>query len=206
MQLIVDFWRTLWNGQVLNLGWGSYLILALLVVVEGPVATLLGAAAASVGFLRLHLVFVAVVVGNVTADVLWYLLGYAGKIEWLMRYGRRLGLRRTDLDRVQRDMQNHSPKMLLIAKLTNVLVVPTLVATGLARVRWRRWFPVTVIGTLITSGALTLIGYYTTEVAKQMQQGLQYLAFASPIIFVLVTLWLISRVVRQNKKREVSGN
>jgi membrane-associated protein len=206
MQLMIDFWHSLWTGQVLNLGWGSYLLLALLIVVEGPVATLLGAAAASVGFMRLHLVFAAAVAGNVVADVLWYLLGYAGKVEWLLRYGRRFGLRRTDLDRVQRDMQNHSPKVLLIAKLTNVLVVPTLVATGLARVSWRRWFPVTVIGTLITSGALTVIGYYTTEVAKQMRHGLQYLAFASPIIFVLVTLWLISHVVRQHKKREASGN
>lgn len=204
MQLTIDFWHSLLNGQVLNLGWGSYLLLALLIVVEGPVATLLGAAAASVGFMRLHLVFAAAVVGNVTADVLWYLLGYAGKVEWLLRYGRRLGLRRTDLERVQRDMQHHSPKVLLIAKLTNVLVVPTLVATGLARVGWRRWFPVTVIGTLITSGALTIIGYYTTEAAKQMRHGLQYLAFASPVIFVLVTLWLISRMVRQNRKREVS--
>ena len=65
--------------------------MALLVVVEGPFATLLGAAAASAGWMRPGLVLIAAAVGNLTADSLWYTLGYAGKLEWVLRFGRRLG-------------------------------------------------------------------------------------------------------------------
>lgn len=202
MQLIDNFWYGLKSGQVLNLGWWSYALLALLVALEGPMATMLGAASASGGFMRLPLVYAAAVTGNLIADMLWYLLGYACKIQWLVRYGRWLGVRRRDLDQVQQGLQDHSPKVLLIAKLTNLLVIPTLIGTGLARVRWVRWFPAILIGTIISTGVLTLVGYYSTEAAKRVGQGLECLTFASPITFILVTLWLIRRRLKQRGESE----
>jgi membrane protein DedA with SNARE-associated domain len=42
--------------------------------------------------MRPGLVFLAAATGNLTADSLWYTLGYAGKLEWALRFGRRLGL------------------------------------------------------------------------------------------------------------------
>ncbi|HLV81124.1 MAG TPA: hypothetical protein VKT32_12620, partial [Chthonomonadaceae bacterium] len=86
-------WHTvLVNGQ--HLGTWCYVILALLVMVEGPMMTLLGAAAAAAGLLRPQFVFVSAGMGNLAGDLLWYSLGRLGKIEWLLRYGRFLGLNR----------------------------------------------------------------------------------------------------------------
>ena len=113
----------------------------MLVAVEGPIATLLGAAAASAGFMRPIPVFLAASAGNLTADSLWYLMGYMGRIEWLFRFGRRLGIRRDMLERLEVGMLEHTTKFLFLAKLTVSFVIPSLVAAGLVKAPWRRWFP-----------------------------------------------------------------
>ena len=71
LQLIQHFILAMKTGQLPQLGYWTYLVLALLVAVEGPVATLLGAAAASAGLMRPGLVFVSAAAGNLTADSLW---------------------------------------------------------------------------------------------------------------------------------------
>jgi hypothetical protein len=57
-------------------------------MVEGPIATLLGAAAASAGLMRPVLVFIVAAADNLTADSIWYSLGRAGKPEWVLHFGR----------------------------------------------------------------------------------------------------------------------
>jgi membrane protein DedA with SNARE-associated domain len=68
LQAIILAMRT---HQVPELGYGTYLILFLLVAVEGPIAILLASAMASAGLLRPALVFVSAVFGNLTADCVW---------------------------------------------------------------------------------------------------------------------------------------
>ncbi|HEX9018741.1 MAG TPA: hypothetical protein VF806_06125, partial [Anaerolineaceae bacterium] len=82
-----------------DLGWWAYLLLALLVMVEGPVATLAGAVAASAGYMKPMGVFFSAASGNLLSDILWYTLGYLGRREWLHRYGGYVGLREDFVNR-----------------------------------------------------------------------------------------------------------
>jgi membrane protein DedA with SNARE-associated domain len=195
--LIHDLWKNLQSGQLPNLGYWDYVLLALFVAIEGPIATLLGAAAASAGLLHLDLVFVSASTGNLISDTLWYYLGYAGKIEWLLHYGRWLGVRRHHLDRLKQGMHNHAPKILLLAKLTAGFVIPALIAAGLARIPWRRWFPPIAAGEVVWTGSLVLIGYYATEAIKQVEHDVRYLVPVASGFFVLTLfLWLVRRVIK----------
>jgi membrane protein DedA with SNARE-associated domain len=200
LELIERFWEALRSRQVPNLGWWSYLLVALMVVVEGPVSTMLGGSAASAGFLYLPWVYVAAVTGNLVADAGWYLLGRTGKIDWLLHYAAWTGLRQEDVERTLRELHIHAWKVLLVSKLSNILVVPILVTTGLARVSWRHWLPASVLGTIITTGILTLVGYYSAEAAKRVHHGLECITLASPMAFTLIVLWLVRR--RQRRPRQ----
>jgi membrane protein DedA with SNARE-associated domain len=204
LELIRSFWNNLQTGQATHLGGWSYVLLWLVVIVEGPVATLLGAAAASAGFMRLGLVFVTAILGNFTADVLWYLLGYAGKLEWLLRYGRWLGVRRHHLERLQQSMREHAFKIMLSVKLTNAFTIPSLIAAGLARIPWKRWIPAFLIGQCIWTGTLVLIGYYAAESIKQVQEDIRYGVLVASLLFLLVILWLARRTLR--KREESDGS
>ena len=201
-QLIQEFILAMKTGQLPQLGYWTYLVLAVLVAIEGPVATLLGAAAASAGLMRPGLVFIAAAAGNLTADSLWYTLGYAGKLEWAMRFGRRLGLRPEILERLELGMREHAAKILFMAKLTVSFMIPSLIAAGLVKVRWRRWFPSLFAGEMIWTGSLMLIGYYATEAIKRVEKGVEYLILGLSIIFVLFLLWIGRRVLKNRFKAE----
>ncbi|MEZ4673234.1 MAG: hypothetical protein R2932_03195 [Caldilineaceae bacterium] len=78
---IRELWGSLHSGGWPELGWWSYLLLAMLVATEGPVSTLLGAAAAATGVLDLRYVFLASFTGNVLGDCLWYSVGYVNNLQ-----------------------------------------------------------------------------------------------------------------------------
>ncbi len=196
-QLFQNFLLAVKSSQLPQLGYWTYLLLAVLVAIEGPVATLLGAAAASAGLMRPGLVLIAAATGNMTADALWYMLGYAGKLEWALRLGRRLGLRAGVLERVEQGLQKNGAWILFMAKLTVSFMIPSLIAAGLAKVPWRRWFPALFAGEMIWTGSLVLIGYYATEAIKRVEQAVEYLVLGLSLVFVIFMLWMGRRFLRQ---------
>lgn len=199
IELFKNFWFLLQQGQLPELGRWNYVLLAVLVAIEGPIVTLLGAAAASGGLMRVWAVFLSAAIGNMTADSLWYLLGYYGKIDTALRIGRWVGLRKVHLDRLTAAMQKHSLKILFFAKLTAGFMVPSLLAAGLSRIPWKRWFPVLFLGEMVWTGSLILIGYYTTESIKVVSREISYLVLAISILFLIVIIWQGRRILFKDK-------
>jgi membrane protein DedA with SNARE-associated domain len=172
-------------------GW-AYILLAILVAVEGPFATLAGAVAASAGYLNPILVFIAAAIGNLTADVLWYSLGYFGKIEWWVHHFGRLGIKESSLARLQKDIHTHIRKVLFVAKLTLGLVVPTLLAAGLARVPFRRWFGVLFAAECVWTGGLVVTGYYFGYMVQRIEADLRWISLGGIVVIVGLILYYIT--------------
>ena len=187
------FWSGLVVGQIQQLGNWNYVLLALMTLIEGPLATLLGAMAASSGLLKPELVFLAAAIGNLCGDSLWYSLGYMGKTEWLLRHGRRFRISEAHILRLEEGMQKHASKILLIAKLTLSFAIPALIAAGLARVPWRRWFSTIVIGEIIWTGTLVLIGYNLSLSLRRMEVGLQVVAGVGLVVFVILVVRYVAQ-------------
>jgi len=193
MELIDQLKQLLSTINVVQLAsWGlwSYLLLAFLVAIEGPIATLLGAAAASIGLMHPGFVFVAASTGNLTSDTLWYTLGYLGKIEWIKRFGQRLRISMEKLERLEKMLCDHAPIILFFSKLTVSPMIPALIATGLIKYPWRRWFPYVFAGEMIWTGSLVLIGFFGVQAIKKVQLGIEHIILASSILFIVVILWL----------------
>ncbi len=197
MQLLHHLVVAIKSGQLPQLGIWTYIILAVLVAVEGPIATLLGAAAASAGLMRPLPVFLAAAAGNLTADSLWYSLGYLGKRDWIFHFGRRLGLRESLIEHLKKNMVAHATRVLFLAKLTVTFVIPSLITAGLLRIPWRRWFPALVLAETLWTGSLVLIGYYTTEAVKRVEQGVEYSVLAASVAFVVFVILAGRRLIKQ---------
>jgi membrane protein DedA with SNARE-associated domain len=178
-------------GQTASWGGWAYILIAVLVAVEGPITTLAGAVAASTGYLNPVLVFASAAIGNLTADTLWYSLGYLGKIEWLVRYGTLFGIKESSLTRLQQDVYAHIHKILFVAKLTLGLVVPTLIAAGLARVPFKRWFGVLFAAECLWTGALVLIGYYFGYMIQRIETNLHWVSVGGGVIFIAIVIYYL---------------
>jgi membrane protein DedA with SNARE-associated domain len=196
-RLFLDFQQVLRSGQLPQLGEWTYILLALVVAVEGPIATLLAAAAASAGLMKPEWVFIAAATGNLTADSLWYTLGYFGKLNWIKKFGKKLGIKDDILAKLELEMHDHAPRILFIAKLTLSMMIPALIAAGLVKASWKRWFPAIFAGEMLWTGSLLVIGYYTTEALKRIEKGIEYMALAGAIIFVLFLILVLRRLFRQ---------
>jgi len=173
-----------------SLGIWSYFLLAFLVAIEGPIATLLGAVAASAGILNPFVVFIAAAAGNLTSDTLWYTAGLLGRMDWLLRFSQRLGVNPQYLERLEAMLQKHAPVILFVSKLTISPMIPALIATGLIRYPWRRWFPYVFLGEMIWTGSLVLIGYFGLQAIHKVQLGIEHFILGGTIIMIALILWL----------------
>jgi membrane protein DedA with SNARE-associated domain len=175
-----------------QLGVWAYLALAAIVMVEGPAATIIGAMAASMGYMNPVPVFVFAALGNLTGDTLWYLLGYLGKIEWIERFGKRFGINHAFVLELEKTIQKNVLKIIFFAKLTMGFMIPILIATGMARVPLKRWFGVLTGAECLWTGGLVLLGFYFGKYLQTMRIGLQILAIGGFIFFVIIAFrWLL---------------
>lgn len=189
-----------------NIGVWAYLLLALVVMVEGPVATLAGAVAAASGYMRPEGVFIAAASGNMLADSLWYSLGYLGRIEWLERYGRWLGVKSSLIQQVRGDIDRNAARILLIAKLTLGFSIPALIAAGLSRAPVRRWFPSLVLGETLWTGGLVLSGFYLTRYVQKFERGVETVALAGMFAGVVLVLFYLNKVRKNAGEKSTAGD
>lgn len=189
---------TLQQGAWPDLGVWSYVLLALLVATEGPIATLIGAAAAAAGYLDITYVLMAAAIGNVTGDCFWYTVGYVNKIETLYRYGRWLGLRSHHLERLEVEMQAHATKLILISKFTYGLIVPTLVTAGLARVPVRRWLPTVLVIESLWTVMLVTIGFKAAGTIRRVEHGLEIIGVVVLVLVLIFGFWYGPRLFRRS--------
>lgn len=173
-----DIFLNLQAGNIPDFGAWSYIFLGILVATEGPLSTVIGASAAAAGLLDWRLVLLATVIGNVVGDCLWYSIGYMGRIEWLYTHGRWFGLRRHHVARLEREMRLHARTLIVFAKIAYGLIVPTLVAAGMARVPWRRWFPVVFLVETVWSILLVWIGFHATSFIQDLEHALHAIGVA----------------------------
>ena len=90
-------------------------------------------------------------------------------------------------------MNAHARKILVTAKLTLSFAIPALIAAGLARVPWRRWFPAVAAAEVVWTGGLVLIGYNFAISLKRLEEGLQVVAIAGMVIFAILFVRYITR-------------
>src|SRR5579884_3842891 len=179
----------IWHDVMLHghqLGNWCYVILGLLVMIEGPTATLLGAGAAAAGLLQPVPVFLSAALGNLTGDVIYNSLGRLAKPEWLLRHTRILGVTPAQFHRMEDRLRQNAPRLMILAKLTLVLTIALSICPAFLLVPYRRWFTADIFAECIWTGSQVTAGYYVGEHVKHVERDLQYVVMASAILFVLV--------------------
>ena len=193
--------ETLHTGDFASFGAWAYVVIGLLVATEGPITTLVGASAAAAGFLDVRLVLAATIVGNVTGDVFWYTVGYTGGIDRAQRIAARVGIDRVHLDAMCHRLHAHAAKAILVAKAAFGLIVPTLLAAGLARVKLRRWLPTVFVAETLWSMLLVFIGYHAAGAIGRTEHGLKILGV---IVFILIVTVVLPKILKGHRAQIMS--
>ena len=180
-----------------------YLGLAILSVTQGPIVILLGAAAAATGVISPIGVFIAVTIGNLSVDLLWFMMGRLGKVDWIVRF-KWLRVNLKTIENMKERLYHNAPSIVTLAKLSSIFVLPVMVAAGLVRLPWKRWFPTLFIVEIVKNVVLILAGYYAVVSINQLQSGLSALAIVGSILSIIIPMWLFRRSMnKENKAAEL---
>lgn len=167
----------------------KYLFLFPVVVVEGPIITVIAGFLSSLGLFNIFIAYAIVVVGDIVGDIIYYALGYYGRQRFVKRWGRFLGITLERVEWLEKHFEKHTGKTLIIGKLSQGIGAVVLVAAGIARVPFRKFVWYNFISTLPKSLILLLIGYYSGESYVKISSYLDYAAIGTvvaAVIFIVI--------------------
>jgi membrane protein DedA with SNARE-associated domain len=106
------------------------------------------------------------------------------------------------LERLRQDIQDHAAKVLFIAKLTLGFSIPTLIATGLAKVPARRWFPWLALGETIWTGSLVLLGYHLGRYVQRLEKGIELIAIVGILLSLGFMIFYVGKLRNSGHKND----
>ncbi|MEZ4706134.1 MAG: hypothetical protein R3A44_02950 [Caldilineaceae bacterium] len=134
--------------------------------------------------------------GNLTADMIWYLLGYYGGFEHRLQQWPRFARFGPQIIQLKEGMAQNAMRLLFTAKLSlGIGSIPALIAAGIVRTPWPRVLLVQTAGEIIWTGALVLIGFFLGQYVPQIEKDMRIAAGAGGVLLlILLAVWLRRRL------------
>lgn len=177
----------------------KYLVLFPIVVVEGPIVTVIAGFLSSTGHLNLFIAYAVVLLGDITGDSLYYCLGRWGGIRLINRWGHRIGLTTERVNKIEQHYSSHAAKTIILGKFAHSIEIPFLVAAGVAKVPYRKFLLYVFIPSIPKSLLFILIGYYFGRAYGEIGKYLGYSAFI--MIAAAISLTVIYFIIRRVSKK-----
>ncbi|MBU6447521.1 VTT domain-containing protein [Patescibacteria group bacterium] len=178
--------------QILNwiIGHG-YWVMFVATFFEGPLVTIAAAFAAALHVFNVWAVLAVAVAGDFSADILYYSLGYFGRIAFLEKYGSKIGVTAKRAQKMDNLVHEHFIKTLLITKLAPLVPGPIVIVFGTSKIPPRR-FITTVLTIIISKTAFYVaVGYFFGQLfsTNKYLQHPNIITFAI-LLFAAGVYWL----------------
>jgi len=183
----------------------DYWILYPLMIIEGPIITLIGGGLAAMGILQAEIVFLLSVLGDLTMDIGLYYFGLYGDKRlrrWIARH-RKLELRRKQ---VRKFFKNHGGKIIFFVKISSGLCYITFITAGMTRMPLKKFLFFSLVGGIIWSGLLVTIGYFYghlyQEISGKIEQAGILVASLAVISLAGITLlkkWETNKLINSSQ-------
>jgi membrane-associated protein len=111
-----------------------------------------------------------------------------GRHGFLNKYARRLGFTMERLQKIERHFQRHAIRTLVISKFAQGIGSLAWIASGIAKVPFKKFLTVNTLTTAVKSMILLLIGYYF---GKSYEKFNSYLNIFGLCMIGIVALYLI---------------
>ncbi len=178
----------------------GYAILLPLMIIEGPIVTLIGAFLASIGMLNVWVVLVLSIAGDIIGDVVLYGIGYRWGMRFVTAVGKYIGMTHLLIFRLEKFFEKHGGKTIFMVKATTGLCWAAFVTAGVVKMpAWRFvWF--SFLGGIAWSSALVVLGYFFGYMYVQIEQ---YITYAGWVMLGIALL--IITIMSVFKKRTTEG-
>jgi membrane protein DedA with SNARE-associated domain len=182
----------------------GYPSLFLIMIIEGPIITVIGAFLASLGFFNIWIIFLLSLSGDIIGDVILYILGYLGGAKILSRAERWLKINFTTMDKLRRLFTLHGKKTIFYVKSTTGLCWITFILAGTLKMDFKTFLRASFWGGIVWSGFLVISGFFFGYAFEKIND---YLKYAGIIIALLVISFVFFMILyKKNRSRKILEN
>jgi membrane protein DedA with SNARE-associated domain len=182
-----------------------YAIVYPLAIAEGPVLMLISGFLVRVGFFDFWPVYLLLIAGDMTGDIVWYFVGWHGARPLIERYGWILSISEKNVEKATALFHKHQTKILFISKITMGLgfSVATLIAAGAARIPFKKYLSINLAGQFVWTGFLIGAGYFLGNIYTLVDKSLRWAFIGGLIVIAAFAVFGFSKFVR-NKMKTIS--
>ena len=156
--------------------------------VEGLNVMLLGGFFAARGHFNIWIVIAMMFIGDVTSDLMWYVIGYYGGNRIGRKFGRFFGIGKK-MDRMQRYLEEKGGRIIVPIKFTTGLCLAMLITAGTVRMKFKEFFKYDIIGSALWAFFACGVGYFFGESFNMLSDSLPKAGLIITI-FVIISLML----------------
>lgn len=174
-----------------------YLVIFLVATLEGPILSVILGIILRLNHFSFILVYIILILGDLTGDVVWYYIGYHYGISVISRVKKWFGLTEERINKTKELFHSNTYKILFISKLTNGLgfAIPVLTTAGIVRVPFLKFMRINIAGQLFWSGGLLALGYFFGGLYSSIHSILGKSFLAGIVLIIgIVALQYIKRV------------
>ncbi|PIN90082.1 hypothetical protein COU57_04615 [Candidatus Pacearchaeota archaeon CG10_big_fil_rev_8_21_14_0_10_32_14] len=174
----------------------GYVLIFLLMLIEGPIVTVAASFLASLGFFNIFVILILSFLGNFIGDYLHYQIGYYGGEKAVDKYLPKSGKSKKKILNIRKNVDNHFGKTILFIKLTP-MASPGLIFLGYLKVPLRRFLLYSAIISLIFSMFFVAIGYY---LGYAFDNWLKYFKITEYLFYFIIIVLICFMVYKKLKK------
>jgi membrane-associated protein len=183
--------------------WGYYIIIPLMIV-EGPLVTLLSAMLASFAIFDVWVVLSLSVLGDVIGDVILYSLGKIWGMKFVNSVGRYVGVSKKLVLKMEKHFNKHGGKTIFAVKSTTGLCWAAFVAAGIVGMDFKKFVKYSIMGGFVWSGFLVGMGYFYgymwIEIRKYIEWAGWLISGLALLTFIIISFYKKYKSMEMLKK------
>lgn len=164
-----------------------------LMIIEGPVATLIAALLASLGAFNVFMVLIFSIAGDIIGDVVLYGLGYKYGLGFVRHIGKYAGITEKLVLRMEKYFEKHGGKTIFAVKSTTGLCWAAFTAAGIVKMDFKKFIKYSLLGGIVWSGFLVAMGYFYGYLWKEIRDSIEWIGWAvvglAAVSFAAVTFY-----------------
>lgn len=175
----------------------GYAIIFPISILEGPIIAIIAGFLVSLGKLNGILVFIILVLGDLTGDSLYYGLGRFGGRSFVLRYGKYIRMSEEKVLRLEKYFGTHDWKIILFSK-TQPIGSALLFSAGMAKMPYEKYLWYNLLGTLPKVLIFELIGFYFGQGYAQIGGYINIAGISSFILgaLLIAAYWLLKKYTK----------
>ncbi|HVN26425.1 MAG TPA: DedA family protein [Candidatus Paceibacterota bacterium] len=176
-----------------------YIVAYPLAIIEGPIVMMVSGFLVRLNFFDFWPIYLTLIAGDLTGDVIWYMVGRHGGRPLIEKYGKWINISQENVERAEEFFNEHQTKILFISKLTTGFgfAIATLIAAGATKVPFRKYITINFFGEFIWAGFLFAIGYFFGNLYTWVDKSLRWGFITGLVVVAVLAVWGFGKVMRR---------